>query len=299
MRTRSARTDRNSPAIWTSRDSRETGVMAVRCGGMSDGTLDLTGLPTELQTRLAGYNATPVTTGESGGVVHRLSAPGRPDCFLKAGRGAVADDITHEMLRLTWLDGRLPAPRVLHFVCNDDHAALLSGALPGVAAAEWLAEHPERAGDAVHRIADFLRQMHALPVENCPFEAGHGLRLAAARQRLDAGLVDEDDFDEARAGLSAAAVWAAMQAMLPLPFERVVTHGDFSLDNVFLENGRVTGCLDVGRLGVADPYQDVAILWNNLSEFGHGLQEAWLSAYGLMPPDTARLAFHCCLDEFF
>ena len=266
---------------------------------MSDATVNLTSLPADLRTRLAGYTATPVTTGESGGEVHRLSAPGRADCFLKAGRGSVSDDITHEMLRLTWLDGRLPAPRVLHFVRNDDHAALLSTALPGVAAAEWLAAHPERAADAVHSIAEFLRQLHALPVEHCPFEAGHVLRLAAARQRLAAGLVDEEDFDEARAGMSAEAVWAAMQAMLPLSFERVVTHGDFSLDNIFLEDGRVTGCLDVGRLGVADPYQDVAILWNNLSELGAELQETWLSAYGVMPPDNARLAFHCCLDEFF
>jgi aminoglycoside 3'-phosphotransferase-1 len=273
--------------------------MAVRSGDMRDATVNPTSLPADLQTRLGGYSAIQITTGESGGVVHRLSAPGRSDCFLKLGRGAVADDITHEMLRLTWLDGRLPAPRVLHFVRNDDHAALLSSALPGVAAAEWMAEHPERAGDAVHCIADFLRQLHALPVEHCPFEAGHVLRLAAARQRLDAGLVDEEDFDEARAGMSAEAVWAEMQAMLPRSFERVVTHGDFSLDNIFLEDGRVTGCLDVGRLGVADPYQDVAILWNNLSEFGSELQEAWLSAYGVMPPDNARLAFHCCLDEFF
>ncbi len=273
--------------------------MVVRCGGMSDGTFSLTSLPTELQIRLAGYNATPVTTGESGGSVYRLSAPAQANCYLKVGRGDVADDITHEMLRLVWLNGRLPAPQVLHFVRDDDHAALLSTALPGVAAAEWLAEHPERAGEAVHNMADFLRQLHALPPDDCSFDAGHRLRLTAARQRLDAGLVDEDDFDDARAGMSANAVWADMQAMLPLPFERVVTHGDFSLDNIFLADGRVTGCLDVGRLGVADPYQDVAILWNNLSEYGAALQAIWLSAYGVTPPDTARLAFHCCLDEFF
>lgn len=268
-------------------------------GGMSETTLSRTNLPADLATRLAGYTATPVTTGESGGSVHSLSVPGRPSCYLKLGRGAVADDITHEMLRLTWLDGKLPAPRVLHFVRDDDHAALLSTALPGVAAAEWLAEHPDRAAEALRSMADFLRRLHALPVEHCPFEAGHGLRLAAARQRLDAGLVDEEDFDEARAGMSAHAVWSDMQGMLPLPFERAVTHGDFSLDNIFLDDGRVTGCLDVGRLGVADPYQDVAILWNNLSEYGGELQETWLSAYGVTPPDTARLAFHCCLDEFF
>ncbi|USJ01176.1 hypothetical protein MUG10_02760 [Xanthomonas prunicola] len=40
------------------------------------------------------------------------------------------------------------------------------------------------------------------------------LRLAHARRRLDAGLIDADDFDDARAGWTPAQVWAAMQALL-------------------------------------------------------------------------------------
>ena len=78
---------------------------------------------------------------------------------------------------------------------------------------------------------------------------------------------------------------------------RVVTYGDFSLGNLLFDAaGGVMGCIDVGRLGVADPYQDIAVLWQNLREFGaEGLLEATL-AY---PLDPARLQFHRCLDELF
>jgi aminoglycoside 3'-phosphotransferase-1 len=125
------------------------------------------------------------------------------------------------------------------------------------------------------------------------------LRLAHARRRLDAGLIDADDFDDARAGWTPAQVWAAMQALLPLRAERVVTHGDYSLDNILLDaQGQVTGIIDVGKAGIADPYRDLAILWNCLSEFGAELQQALLTAYAT-ELDLDRLTFHLYLDECF
>jgi aminoglycoside 3'-phosphotransferase I len=268
---------------------------------MASSTLDtLIGrIPEALQSRVDGYAASPVTTGQSGGTVLQLSAPDRPTWYLKAGRDEVARDISEEMHRLTWLTSRVAVPQLVHFVRDAEQAVLVTTALPGVPAAAWLAQHPARAPEALRAIASFLRGLHALPVPQCPFDASHCVRLAAARARVDQGVVDEDDFDDARLGQTAEQVWQDMMAMLPLPFERVVTHGDFSLDNIFLDDGQVSGCLDVGRLGVADPYQDVAILWNSLAEYGEALQATWLDAYGAVPPDTERLRFHCCLDEFF
>jgi aminoglycoside 3'-phosphotransferase-1 len=94
-------------------------------------------------------------------------------------------------------------------------------------------------------------------------------------------------------------VWSELNTILPARFDRVVTHGDFSLDNVFIERGRVTGIIDAGRLGIADRYQDLAILWNNLAEFGAGLQRTFVTAYGVSRLDKRRLDFHLCLDELF
>jgi aminoglycoside 3'-phosphotransferase-1 len=116
---------------------------------------------------------------------------------------------------------------------------------------------------------------------------------------MEAGLVDTTDFDEQRRGWTAHQVWSAMKATQPTRFGQVVTHGDFSLDNIFLKGTQVTGVLDVGRLGIADPYQDLAILWNCLDEFGKDLQQEMLSAYGVTRLDRRRLDFHLCLDEFF
>lgn len=61
----------------------------------------------------------------------------------------------------------------------------------------------------------------------------------------------------------------------------------------------MVGCIDVGRAGIADRYQDLAILWNCLGEFGASLRERLFPQYGLSAPDRRKLEFHLLLDELF
>jgi aminoglycoside 3'-phosphotransferase-1 len=254
-----------------------------------------------LDHHLAGYTPVPTEQGESGGLLTRFVAPHRPARYLKQGTGAVADDIAAEYLRLRWLQGRLPCPAIVAYASEGDAAALLTMAVPGVTAYEALTADPSRAPALIEAVAATLRALHALPVDTCPFEATLPVRLAAARARVHAGLVDEDDFGDLHTGWSASQVLAALERDLAggLHLARVVTHGDFSLGNVLMHDGRVTGVIDVGRLGVADPYQDLAILHDNLAEFGDAAQAALWRGYGIAQPDDARRVAHLRLDELF
>ena len=226
----------------------------------------------------AGYRATRVLAGESGGTVDRLDAPGSPVLYLKHGRGRIAEDIGDEAARLAWLAGRLPVPAIRRFARTADEAWLLTTAMPGETVDALIEKSPERLPDLIEPLAAFLRRLHALPVEDCPFEAGAPLRLAAARRNLVAGLVDADDFGPDHAGWTPEAVWDEMMRLHPASLGRVVTHGDWSLGNMLVSEGGVTGCIDVGRAGAADPYQDLAILWANLEEKGAGLGDRFLRA---------------------
>lgn len=256
-------------------------------------------LPEGFAALIDGYTATRDTIGESGGEIHRLEAPGLPPLFLKQGEGRCAADIADEYVRLRWLQGQLPVPRLVAFAEQAGSAWLLSEALPGIPAYAWLQANPGRWAEAVAGMARFLRCLHALPAETCPFNAALPLRLAAARANIDAGRVAEDEFDAARAGWSAEQVWDRLHMLLPIDAEPVVTHGDFSLDNIFLDDaGAVTGVIDLGRVGVADRYQDLAILANCLAEFDAGLNDVLFEAYG-SPPDARRIEAHLLLDELF
>ncbi|MGN7159225.1 APH(3')-I family aminoglycoside O-phosphotransferase [Sphingomonas sp. SAFR-052] len=257
-------------------------------------------VPSGFAADVAGYRWARDMVGESGGSIHRLyGKAGAPDLFLKQGEAAVADDVIAKMVRLRWLTGRVAVPELVRFEATVDAAWLLTTALPGRTAWQILDAEPERAGETVDALADFLRALHAVPVDDCPFDSGHAVRLRAARARIDAGLVDEDDFDDARQGWRAEQVWDAIQRLLPLTPDPVVTHGDFSLDNLLIENGRVVGCIDLGRVGVADRYQDLAILGHCLDEFGDGLTERMFGRYGIRQPDQRKIDFHLLLDELF
>lgn len=266
----------------------------------ADDAVPVPALPAGLAETLAGYRWVGDTVGQSEGAVYRLTdKAGVPDLFVKHGAGRPADDVTDEMTRLLWLSGRLPVPQVCAFVRTAQEAWLVTSALPGETALELMASSKDSCEALVDTLAYLLRQFHALPVDECPFSAGLAPKLKAARARIDGGLVDIADFDEERQGWSADDVWRALQMMGAPVEDPVVSHGDFSLNNVLVNAGAVTGCIDVGRLGIADRYQDLAIVWNGLREFGPQFQDRFLRQYGVPAPDEQKLRFYMMLDELF
>lgn len=238
--------------------------------------------------------------GESGAEVWRLAWAGGDRAYLKWGQGQVAAAVAEEAARLAWLAGRVAVPAVRAFMATADQAWLLIDAMPGRTGDVWLADHPDALPGIIAGCATTMRQWHDLRVDQCPFDAGWRLRLSAARRNVAEGVVDTDDFDADHNGWTAEVVLAEVESLVPATADRVVTHGDFSLGNIlFDEKGQVTGMIDVGRAGAADPYQDIAILWQNLGEFGSEWQKMLLAQLGVTAPDLRRLHFHRCLDELF
>ncbi len=257
-----------------------------------------TELPFHLRTELTGYTWTRNLAGRSGAFIYRLEPRReRQDLFLKFGDSEVARDITEEVARMRWLSGRIPVPEVRFFTGDDDRAWLLMTAVPGRSASEILAAEPGAGPAVVDAIAAFMRRMHNQPVAVCPFLLDHTVRLKHARARMEAGLVDVEDFDDERRGLSAGQVWEMLLSHYPTQCDQVVCHGDFTLENILILDGQVTGVIDLGRCGVADRYQDVAVLWNSLGD--SSLQERLLRGYGISNLDHRKLQFHLLLDEFF
>ena len=66
-------------------------------------------------------------------------------------------------------------------------------------------------------------------------------------------------FHEEHAHLTPAEALAELEATAPDDEDLVVCHGDFCPPNVLLQRARVTGYVDLGELGAADRWWDVAV----------------------------------------
>jgi aminoglycoside phosphotransferase len=238
-----------------------------------------------------------VSHGESDAQVVRIIKPGLPSAFLKYAFDAAGDEIREEYQRLSWLGARASVPRIIAYVSNSEGAFLLTEALPGRNALDAAATNPAA---VVAEMASALRELHSLPPAICPFNQCLSVRLRQARSRMDAGLVDEDDFDQAREELSSQDLYAGLLARMPASEHLVVTHGDACPENFIIYNDRFTGFIDCGRVGLADKYQDLALASRNIeSTLGRQYADLFFSRYGEVSPDLSKLDYYRTLDEFF
>ncbi|GMA24378.1 hypothetical protein GCM10025864_21370 [Luteimicrobium album] len=80
---------------------------------------------------------------------------------------------------------------------------------------------------------------------------------------------------------------------MPEPARLVVCHGDACAPNTLLaDDGRWLAHVDLGTLGVADPWADLAIAaWSTQWNYGPGWEDELLAAYGTTL-DADRTAYY-------
>ncbi|MGH3422598.1 MAG: phosphotransferase, partial [Streptosporangiaceae bacterium] len=144
---------------------------------------------------------------------------------------------------------------------------------------------------AVTAIGEGLRAMHdTLPAGECPFSWTAEVRLADARSKVADGRMRADLWHTCHKVLGVDRA-LDMAAAIPPDDQRVVCHGDTCAPNTLLgPDGRWTGHVDLGLLGVADRWADIAVAtWSAEWNYGPGWEGLLLDAYGIAPdPDRTR-----------
>jgi kanamycin kinase/aminoglycoside 3'-phosphotransferase-2 len=218
-------------------------------------------------------------------------------------RVALTRQLLAEAEHAVWLGAQgFPAPQVLDSGSQDGVAWLVTAAMPGRTLADpWPLS---MRGRLVDNLADMCAALHDIPVTACPFRRDLAVTIPAAADAVRDGAVDPGDFDDERAGRSPADLLEELFATRPGAEDLVVCHGDLCLPNVLADpdTGAITGLVDLGRLGVADRHQDLALTTRSLGpingQFGPGAADRFLRRYPI-PPDPGRLDYYRLLDEFF
>lgn len=160
-----------------------------------------------------------VWVNELGGITFRDG-----DRYLKWNPLGNGIDLEDERARLSWVGDRVIVPRVLDIARDDAAQLLVTAAIAGESAVapSWIA----RPLEAARAIGSGLRAFHdALPVADCPFVS-----------------------------------WVGDRAVPPPAGRPVVIHGDACAPNTLVApDGSFAGHVDLGQLGVADPWADLAI----------------------------------------
>jgi len=208
--------------------------------------------------------------------------------WLPRRSGVVAAD---EAARLRWARAYISVPRLRSTGGDAEATWIVTDPLPGhsAVAPRWQADP----ATAVAAIGRGLRTMHdELPVDACPYSWSTDLRLAAVVHRAEAGLIEASQLHPEHRSLTVDQ--ALSLATSPPPVDTlVVCHGDACAPNTLVDDdGSCTGHTDLGALGVADRWADLAIAtWSATWNFGPGFEDLLLGAYGV-EPDPLRISYY-------
>ena len=248
-------------------------------------------LPGTVSRIAGGQGIEAVWVNQAGGTTYRIGAGTATDSYLKyAPRGTADTDFAAEALRLGWALGHVRVPRVIDVGSDESGSWLLTAALPGQSAvsAAWI-KRPELAARA---LGAGLRTLHeALPVQDCPFDWSVAKRLKAFEERVAAG-----EGPGTWSGDHAHLCIAEARELLsnpPLPLDLVVCHGDACAPNTLLDgDGNFAAHVDLGELGVADRWADLAVAaWSTAWNYGPGYEEHVYAGYGI-EPDATRIGYY-------
>lgn len=210
-----------------------------------------------------------------------------------------------------WLAGRLPVPQIPVYLVRDHVSYTLMTRVDGeMLCDEAFLRDPRH---MLHLAAEAMKMLWSVDVSDCPRGVSPlEMRLHEARYRVEHGMVDMDHVEPETFGADGFAdEWELLEWLENhRPQEDVVlTHGDFCLPNILVKDDRVAGFIDLGKMGPADRWQDVAIALRSLrhnfeGDYNGGEKysdfdpQLFLDGLGIKM-DEEKNRYYMLLDELF
>ena len=229
------------------------------------------------------------------------------DMVLKIQASEKHNENEHVMMK--WLKDRISVPECICDITENGKNYLLMSKISGRMSCED--EFMKNPRLLIFTLADAINGLWKVDISDCPVKNDLSKVLKEAEYRVANGMVDVDDAEPETFGKGG---FMDPEELLDWLYDNkpdedlVLSHGDFCLPNVFIENGKFSGFVDIGRMGIADRYQDIALccrsLHHNFSgKFGGKIyggfdENVFFDALGI-EPDFDKIRYYILLDELF
>ena len=199
---------------------------------------------------------------------------------------------------LFWLKDKLPVPEILYFDSYNGFDYLLMTEIDGeMLCSDNSLSKPE---ETVKLLADGIKMLSSIPIDECPFDNSLEIKLKDALYNIENNLVDISNWEKNNNFSTPKKLLDYLKNNKPRTYMPVFTHGDYCLPNIFCKGDKISGFIDLGRGGISDIYQDIAICVRSLRHnFRTDNYIELLFKYLDMEPDWERIDYYILLDELF
>lgn len=229
------------------------------------------------------------------------------DMVLKVEKGQEESDNEHIMM--SWLSDKLPVPKILCSEKNNGINYLLMSRIKGNMSCS--SELLENQMHLVKLLADGLKMLWSVDISKCPFNNSIDNKLRQAEIRVGNNLCDMENVEPTTYG---AEGFESPEKLLQWlsenrPDEELVfSHGDYCLPNIIIKDDKINGFIDLGRSGISDKYQDIALCYRSLQhkydgKYGGKVYEGFDASILFeelnIVPDWNKIKYYILLDELY
>jgi kanamycin kinase len=194
-----------------------------------------------------------------------LFVKGTDNAFLKISRRG---SLEREYRMTTFLNGHNVASKIIAYESNSENDYLLTEAINGEDGVSGVhLEYPKKLAGV---FGEYLRMLHSIPTEGCPYE------------NRTSEMLDEQSDKEISPNIITNLKFFAK--------DNVIIHGDYCLPNIIMDNFSFKGFIDLGSGGVGDRHYDLYWgIWTlNYNLKSDQFKDLFLDAYGKDVIDLER-----------
>lgn len=206
--------------------------------------------------------------------------------------------LQNEYLNYQFLQEKVPVPHIHFYQTWHNQDVLCMTQVKGKVLGDCIGVLEDT--EIVRRYAHALKQLHEIPILNAPILQSTQQKVMEAGIRVTNQLVDIEDLEEENQEIGITDLYKKLCANIPQKADLVFTHGDYCFDNLLFDDTKLTGFIDIGRGGIADKYQDIALAVRSIrGELSEELLPLFFETYGISEISREKIDFFLLLDEFF